>query len=321
MNQTDKISVIIPVYNGEEYINQCVESVLNQSYHNIEVLLVDDGSRDKSGKICEEYQRKDIRVKVIHKNNEGVSSARNEGLKRCKGEYVAFVDSDDYVEKDYLECLYQKLRENNADIAACNFSYVFKDGRKQEENQLKSKCMLLNDDLNYCQNSFLYYIWGKIFKKEMLKDLSFDTRLSVAEDSLFVAEVIKKSGKLYYEQEPLYMYRMNPNSVMHEKDIKKLETQLIAWEKISALQNADSTAYWSARMQYLKGCRRVAAEIWLSENRNFEKIRILKNEVGKYIGTIWKVKDSLIQKITLLLFYCTPHIYFHVYAKKSEKEV
>ncbi|MFA6343015.1 MAG: glycosyltransferase family 2 protein, partial [Fibrobacteraceae bacterium] len=115
------ISVIIPVYNGESYLRQCIESIQGQTYAPLEIILVDDGSTDGSGKLCDEYGNADSRIQVIHQNNQGLSGARNRGLRQCSGEYIAFVDGDDAVSEDYLEFLWTQIHLTGADISCCGF--------------------------------------------------------------------------------------------------------------------------------------------------------------------------------------------------------
>ena len=119
------ISVIVPVYNVERYLRQCIESITNQSYKNLQIILIDDGSKDNSGKICDEYAEKDKRVEVIHKENTGVSAARNTGLDNAKGEWITFVDADDWVEKNFCEILIKKATENESDCIACGYNKVY----------------------------------------------------------------------------------------------------------------------------------------------------------------------------------------------------
>ena len=118
-SMTDLVSVIVPIYKVEKYLGKCVDSIINQTYKNLEIILVDDGSPDNSGKICDEYAKKDNRIKVIHKENGGLSSARNAGLDVATGEFIAFVDSDDRIHLDFVEKLYRAIKEENADIASC----------------------------------------------------------------------------------------------------------------------------------------------------------------------------------------------------------
>lgn len=119
VHMNNLISVIVPVYKVEKYIKKCIESIINQTYENLEIILVDDGSPDNCGKICDEYAKKDKRIKVIHKENGGVSSARNLGLEKSNGQYITFIDSDDWIEEEYCEILLTTLKEQNADCAIC----------------------------------------------------------------------------------------------------------------------------------------------------------------------------------------------------------
>ena len=125
-----KVSVIIPVYNVEKYLKECIQSVLRQTYKNLEIILVDDGSKDNSGNICDEYAKRDERIKVIHKKNGGLSDARNAGIDICTGEYIAFLDSDDFIEEDMYEFLVKNLEKAKADISICQVYYVYKNAKQ-----------------------------------------------------------------------------------------------------------------------------------------------------------------------------------------------
>lgn len=143
----DLISIIVPVYNVEKYLNKCIDSIINQTYKNIEIILVDDGSTDNSGKICDEYLLRDSRIKVIHKNNGGLSSARNEGINISSGEYIGFVDSDDWVEPNMYEEMYKKILYSNADIVDCGYW-------KEYEN--KSIKYISANEVKFCGENLLH---------------------------------------------------------------------------------------------------------------------------------------------------------------------
>ena len=137
MKKNNLISIIVPIYNVEKYLKKCIDSIINQTYKNLEIILVDDGSPDNCGKICDEYAKKDNRIKVIHKENGGVSSARNVGVENATGEYIGFVDSDDYIEKDMYEVLINNLKKENADISIISNYEVYKNKiieNKKKEN-------------------------------------------------------------------------------------------------------------------------------------------------------------------------------------------
>lgn len=134
----DLISIVVPVYNVEKYLKKSIESILNQTYQNIEILLVDDGSTDSSGKICESFSKVDPRIRVFHKENGGLSDARNFGIEQMKGQYVAFIDSDDYISKDYVWKLYSSIKNNDSEVSICSFLLVDEKGEKIKDELLDS---------------------------------------------------------------------------------------------------------------------------------------------------------------------------------------
>lgn len=218
MMEENLISVIVPVYNVEKYLGECVDSILNQTYTNIEVILIDDGSKDNSGVICNQYEKKDNRVKVIRKTNEGVSSARNLGIAEAKGEWISFVDSDDWIEPNYLEELLKSAKENGAEIAMCGYNRVT--GEKKESinslgkvftlNRREYIIKLLNPQTGY---GFCHM---KIFKAECIKNTVFDTTLKVGEDVLFNEQVSENITSICIVEKNLYNYRINSNSVVRK---------------------------------------------------------------------------------------------------------
>ena len=161
------ISIIIPIYNVEKYLHCCINSVIRQTYKNLEIILIDDGSPDNCGKICDEYAKKDNRIKVIHKENGGLSSARNAGLDIAKGEYISFVDSDDYVAENFIEKLYKLCKENDADIAECDFYRI----KANEKSMLYvSTTAVMNKELN-CDDKLLVgnvTTWRIMFNRQFI---------------------------------------------------------------------------------------------------------------------------------------------------------
>lgn len=175
----DLISIIVPVYKVEKYLENCILSLLNQTYENIEIILIDDGSPDNSGKICDEYAEKDERIKVIHGENAGVSVARNIGIENASGQYLAFIDSDDYVEKTMIERLYTLIKNNEAAISACNvIKFIEGEELKTNENlEEKTKFCSVEDAivLTILDDNFGNFVCNKLFKKELFKEIRFPT--------------------------------------------------------------------------------------------------------------------------------------------------
>jgi glycosyltransferase involved in cell wall biosynthesis len=227
------ISIIIPVYNVEKHLNQCVSSVVNQTYKDIEIILVNDGSSDNSPRICDEWAEKDSRIRVIHKNNGGVSSARNTGLKVAKGDYIGFIDSDDYIDKNMYEKLLSCFNDEGIGIASCGVFYD-KEGNISPYN--KSWMVSTKKVITYNEFPFLllptkvnFTIWSKLYKRELLEGLKFREGL-LNEDSLFIFDLSfnleKKKQNMVEIPYVGYYYRCTPGGITQNK-IKPLEIDVI----------------------------------------------------------------------------------------------
>ena len=216
-----KISIIVPVYNVEKYLRKCVDSILNQTFKDFELILVDDGSTDSSGKICDEYNLKDNRIKVIHKENGGLSSARNAGLDIAQGEYIGFVDSDDWIELDMYEELYKICKENDADVGIVGINYGgASEKKKSKKIEIYSNKLIL-DDLVYNKGKEITWpAWNKLWLKKVIGESRFKEG-RIYEDGLFLYSLsskIKKVAKIDYEA---YNYRMDNESITRSKISKK----------------------------------------------------------------------------------------------------
>lgn len=226
------ISIIVPVYNSEKYLRKCLNSIINQTYRNIEIILIDDGSLDKSGEICDEYAKKDNRIIVIHKKNEGVSAARNTGLDVATGSYISFIDSDDYIDCDlYTKCM-EILQKQNADMIKFQYYKTRQDGKvfSSSSNSLVG-FISLKDNNNVFEliikNNEFPNCWGIIYNYDIIKNLRYNQNLTVAEDWLFVFEAFCKANNIYVLENPLYYYIYNNNSITHELNIAKMKLKLV----------------------------------------------------------------------------------------------
>lgn len=233
MKENSLISVIVPIYNTELYLHQCVDSILAQSYPHLEVILVDDGSTDSSGQICDEYQRQDIRVRVIHKANGGNTSARKAGLEIAGGEYVAFVDSDDWIEEGMYEQLLLTAREYHTDIveSGCYWDY----GNVSVEKGSSLPAGLFERGRNYQplidnlmkmdgkgRRPIAYSLCNKLLRRAVIKDILKNEKavLQYGEDAICTYQMVLQSKRIYVVKNSYYHYRMHANSIVHKKDDK-----------------------------------------------------------------------------------------------------
>lgn len=215
------ISIIIPVYNAEHYLQRCVHAVLGQDYNHFEVVLVDDGSTDGSGQLCDEYAEKDKRVHVIHQQNQGASIARQNGLRNAKGEYVTFIDSDDWVANDYVSKLYDFIVEHHATVSACGVQRVKENENINFQRTEHQSFLLSFEDL--MPRFFKYEFWGfpgKLYKKSVLSQLTFP-KATLSEDYLVMTQLFLKERQMAYTEAPLYFYEYHPNSLSHQKLSKR----------------------------------------------------------------------------------------------------
>lgn len=222
------ISVIVPIYNVEKYIHRCVDSILNQTYKNLEIILVDDGSPDNCRKIADKYQSSDSRVKSIHKENGGLSDARNYGMKYATGEYVLFVDSDDWLKKEMIETLYNLSIKNNADIVQSGFYYAYNnyllyDDRYYTEDmkpvELNKQELMKELVINERVKNFA---WGKLYKIDLIKDIPFEKGI-LFEDVFWAHKVMDRVDKYVICHKPMCYYLQRSDSIVSTYTTKNLD--------------------------------------------------------------------------------------------------
>jgi len=317
MKKKSIISIIVPIYNVDKYLNKCIESILNQTYTNLEIILIDDGSTDDSGKICDEYAEKDDRIIVIHKENGGVSSARNEGLKIATGKYLCFVDSDDEVKKEYIETLVNLISKNNIDIAMINYIRKYPDYETKNEYFIENKLLNKNQFFIHLfeNNSYGGYLFNKIFIKEKIlsNNVRFDENIHICEDLLFVCQVADKCEKFYYDfDEYLYYYYIRSDSALRSKYSARTATRVDIYDTILEILNTNGVDTIFVKRDYVYYALVARNELSsIDEALKRKYVSISK----KYFKEIIKSKKILFEdKIKLIIM-----LYFPIMFKVSKK--
>lgn len=210
------ISVIVPIYDVEKYLARCVDSIVNQTYKNLEIILVDDGSPDRCPQMCDDYAEKDSRIKVVHKKNGGLSDARNAGMAVATGEYISFIDSDDYVSDDFFECLLDVMNKENSDIAECSVVKFYEDNRFDEfSDDLSVKTYDTQDAMSalIAENPFHQHVWNKLYKIELVKDIPYAVG-KLNEDEFWTYRVFGRANKVARINKTMYYYFQRSSSIM-----------------------------------------------------------------------------------------------------------
>lgn len=228
MMGNDLISVIVPCYNIENYVERCIKSIVNQTYKNIEIIAIDDGSEDKTSNILDEIALLESNVKVFHFLNEGPSSARNHGLEQIKGQYVMFVDGDDFLDLFIIERMYNCMKKNNLDIAACNYTMYYNEdklviGNIDDSTNCNERAedfvkRLFDPSKRFCS------VWAKMYKKEMFNDIKYPSDVFFGEDMYVAPILFDKAKKVGYLNEPMYFYNQQGVSLVRSKfNVNKLK--------------------------------------------------------------------------------------------------
>lgn len=311
------ISVVMPVYNVENYVERCLDSIINQTYINIELIIVNDGSKDSSLSICNKFAKEDKRIKIVNKENGGLSSARNAGLSEATGTYIYFVDSDDYCEKNIIDELYSALVNTESDLSICGF-------KKEKEGCEKEKGININYDIEVLDkeqtllNTAYYggYVWNKLYDMRIIREhnLKFDETIQSNEDLIFLVEYMLYCNKSCYVNKELYHYIIRENSITQQKG-EKYKTLIInanrGLDKIESMLSKESLAlrnYFVLKNVYLS----LDAVYNLLDSRENDKKfnQFMIENIMKY-----KDKGFITGKVNLycrIIKYC-PQMYYIIF--------
>lgn len=220
MTENPLVSVIVPIYKVENYLRECVDSIISQSYSNLEIILVDDGSPDRCPEICDEYALKDSRIKVIHKPNGGLSDARNAGIEVAKGEYLSFVDSDDVIHSQMIEVLMKSILEDNADVSCCDF-FSFYDTGELSSSFIRNIQYLVLDPKEWFLRKYSAAAWNKIYRKDLWVSIRFP-KGKYHEDVFTTYKICNVANKIAHCGHKLYFYRQRYSSIMKSSNLQRL---------------------------------------------------------------------------------------------------
>ncbi|MDR0307498.1 MAG: glycosyltransferase [Chitinispirillales bacterium] len=302
----EKISIIIPIYNVEPYIKKCIDSVINQTYKNLEIFLINDGSTDNSGKICDEYAGNDSRIRVFHKENGGINSARNAALKNLTGDFIGSVDPDDWIEPDMYETLYKVLKEKNTKISISSYyidfdteSFPIVNKKKIPDGVIPQRDMPLYPLKRDYYKGFAGYIWNKLYSADIIKSrrLFFDENNRYAADVLFNTSLFLTPGCTgVYIDKPLYHYYQRATATTKSKSLDLKKDILVVYKKVEKLLNDNgynNESYW-ARGFYCHHAG-IIAKI-AAEQKNVEILEQMRNEIRLYIDDYIKTNEEFPEK-------------------------
>ncbi len=305
------ISIIVPVYRTEQYLDRCIESIVSQTYKNLEIILVDDGSPDNCPQMCDEWAKKDNRIKVIHKENGGVASARNTGIENSTGEYIGFVDGDDYIEIDMYKTLIENLELSNAEISVCGYHI-------NDETDVNANIRDVSqfDALKkICMGDYKYgVLWNKLYKREVVNGIKMPS-LKCCEDLLFNYYTFKNAKIIVECDSKLYHYMQNESSIVHGSfsigafDAVYSKEMILKEEKNTELEDYAVRGLISSCFVVLSGV--------IQSGKFKEKYEYLRNYIVKYKKTIFK--SNLYtgnDKIKTFLLWLFPSFYNYLIERK-----
>ena len=311
-----EVSIIVPVYQVEKYIRQCVDSILAQTFTDFELILVDDGSKDNSGKICDEYARRDERVKVIHKENGGLSDARNKGMDQAVGNYFMFVDSDDYIAPTMVECLYKNIFNENADMVVCNYLYFFENDREKDfstniESEVLSGTEIFYNRKNERNYGIWTVAWNKLYKRATFGNIRFRFG-KYHEDEFWANDIYQMDIKVVTIPECLYYYRQRENSIMGKKSIKRdfdiveaLQERIYIYLKEEKYSDQAYKVFIYS-LEYLEESKRLITN--RKEYENFIQAEKLTKDI---VRQLQKRKLSKLKKVSLVFLEMNPCLVFN----------
>ena len=315
LQENELISIIIPVYNAEKYISVCLESLIVQTRPNFEIIIVVDGSPDNSLALCEEYARRDARIRVLWQENLGVSVARNTGLSHANGAYIAFVDPDDYVKEDYFEVLYRDALENDADVVCCDFVELL-DGKpvsltapKVRNKRRVTEPDAVYQDMAAFQEFYWSCVWGKLIRADLAKSHSFPPSLRMGEDQVYMFDVLSGASVVYLDDYQGYYYVRTAESVTMNSGEYSVSRRMDELEmnrhKLEGLPQVSEELRGKFFYQYALSVQALINAVLISGR--MELVSLVKKYAREVLNSGYSLPGK--NRAHLMLFLCAPRLY------------
>lgn len=320
------ISVIVPVYKVEKYLERCIESLRNQVYTNLEIILVDDGSPDACGEICDTYQQKDPRIRVIHKANGGLSDARNAGIQVARGKYLGFIDSDDYVAPDMFSHLYGILKDNDADVSICS-AVVVEEGKQAQFTDGRVTNVLSGEEIllgMIYQNLFTVNTWNKLYKRELFDKIRFPSG-KLYEDLATTYKVMDLAGRVVYSDACKYAYVQRSGSIMNRTGRMMKNDKIIIlaemWGYFEKRERPFSDEIKAGIFKYIINdiFKMTSAGNLLKNSSYRESLKLFM--CGKKVALFKNSRLNMYFKLVVASYLCNPRILTFFYSIKNRKEL
>lgn len=306
--KSKKVSIIVPVYKVEKFLERCVESIIKQTYQNIEIILIDDESPDECPKMCDQYEIKDNRIKVIHKKNGGLSDARNAGLDIASGEYIAFVDSDDWIESDFIETLYMNAEREKADISVVGYQLIWEDGRirrfsRDEEYYVFDRENAIRELLK--QQKFQCMVCQKMYRKQIFETIRFPVG-KIYEDVAIGLSTFLKAERVVVSGKVKYNYFQRSDSIVNAKFDKRKLFFLECCNKIIDYSDSQNKLFdLEAHTFYLRALMMFTLQLYQLDEEKYEStVKWLENEIRRCRRFIWKNPSIELKKKIVLSLIC-----------------
>lgn len=307
MDKLPLISVIVPIYNVERFLVRCIDSIIGQSYCNVEILLIDDGSSDSSPEICDQYALKDARIKVVHKPNGGQASARNAGLNIMQGDYVSFIDSDDFMHKDFLKTLYHMCIDNNCEIAQC--SYLRGDSNYFMDLSIQDDIEVFNTVEAFLSRKLRGGVVARVYKSFLFAEERFPED-KMFEDEALTYRVAYKAHKIAITENKLYYYYLNLSSVTHsQKWVQSTDFMIVFEDRLSFFKNKEKSLYLLTQEMFCLALLLFYAKC-KNNPENTNNLTPIVSKFNELFADVFYYSNiPLKNRIVLLLFRLSPDLF------------